>query len=73
MNKNELRIPFNNPLHEQDNETQTFGCRATNPDICKNNMLEGICAFVSSDSICHSPSKGWMKQYAKLVAQGESK
>ena len=72
MNKNKLRVSFSAPLSEQDTDTQTYGCRATNPDICRNNMLENVCAFVSDDSICHSPSKGWKKQYEKLVAQGET-
>lgn len=39
MNKKELTISFNAPLNPQDTETQTFGCRANNPDICRNNSL----------------------------------
>ena len=46
MNTKELLIPFGAPLKEQDTETQTFGCRANNPDICGNNGLPGVCAFV---------------------------
>ena len=37
MNKKDLLIPFNAPLHSQDTELQTYGCRANNPDICGNN------------------------------------
>lgn len=49
MTEKELKIPFNAPLHEQDTESQTFGCRQNNPDICGNNGLSGICAFASKD------------------------
>lgn len=45
MNEKELRIPFNAPLNEQDTETQTYGCRQNNPDICGNNGLSGILCF----------------------------
>jgi hypothetical protein len=44
MNK-DLKIPFDVPLHELDPETQTYGCRQKNPDICGNNSLPGVCAF----------------------------
>lgn len=44
---NELIIPFNAPFNELDTEAQTFGCRANNPNICKYNSLENVCAFVS--------------------------
>ena len=43
----ELKIAFNAPLNKEDTDTQTYGCRANNPDICGNNGLEGICAFYS--------------------------
>ncbi len=59
-------IPFNNPLNPEDTETETFGCRANNPDICKNNGVQGLCAFVNNDNICRSPSRAWKKQYHKL-------
>ena len=39
----ELKIPLDAPLHEKDTETQTYGCRQRNPDICGNNMMPGIC------------------------------
>ena len=62
----ELRIKFNAPLNPQDSETQTYGCRANNPDICGNCYIEGICAFASEDNICNKPSVAWKKQYQKL-------
>lgn len=66
MTKKELKVGFNTPLNKEDTETQTFGCRANNPDICSNNGLPGICAFVSTDCICKKPSRAWKKQYQKL-------
>ena len=48
MNK-ELIIPFDAPLNEKDTESQTYGCRQNNPNICGNNSLPGICAFVCED------------------------
>lgn len=61
-----LKIPFNAPLNPKDTETETYGCRANNPDICKNNGVSGICAFENPDCICKCPSKAWKKQYHKL-------
>lgn len=61
-----LCIKFDAPLNDQDTETQTYGCRQNNPDICNSNGLDGICAFVCKDSICRKPSRAWKKQYAKL-------
>ena len=66
----ELRIPFNAQLNAEDTETQTYGCRANNPDICKNNGVTNICAFASDDSICRRPSRAWKKKYNEL--KGES-
>lgn len=62
----ELKIKFKAPLNKLDSETQTYGCRANNPDICGNAYLENICAFVRSDKICKKPSSAWKKQYHKL-------
>ena len=67
--KKELRISFNAPLLEGDTEIQTYGCRANNPDICKNNGIEDICAFESEDHICKTPSLAWKKQYLKLKGE----
>ena len=65
MNK-KLKVPFNAPLNDCDTETQTYGCRANNPDICGNNGLHNICAFESFDCIRKKPSRAWKKQYQKL-------
>ena len=65
--KNRLIIAFKAPLNRLDTEKQTYGCRANNPDICANNMIEGICAFSSPDCICKRPSRAWNRQYKKLA------
>ena len=61
-----IKVPFGAPLNELDSETQTYGCRANNPDICANNSIADACAFASSDCICKKPSRAWKKQYTKL-------
>lgn len=63
MSEKELRFSLKAPLNDGDTESQTYGCRATNPDICKNCYIEGICAFTSSDQICKAPSFKWKKYY----------
>jgi hypothetical protein len=68
---NKLHIDFNAKLNEADTESQTYGCRANNPEICGNNGLASVCAFVSEDCICRRPSRAWKKQYKKL--QGAQK
>ena len=52
----ELHIKFNAPLNFEDTISQTYGCRANNPEICKNAYIEGVCAFVTFDNICKKPS-----------------
>ena len=47
MNEQELRFSLKAPLNDGDTESQTYGCRATNPDICKKYYVEGTCAFTS--------------------------
>lgn len=51
MSNNSVHIPFAAPLNAVDTETQTYGCRANNPDICANNGLYEVCAFVNADHI----------------------
>lgn len=64
---NDLKIPFDAPLHELDSETQTYGCRQKNPD--GNNSLPGVCAFITDDCICQKPSRAWKRQYTVLKVQ----
>ena len=64
------KVPFKAPLHKFDTESQTFGCRANNPDICANNSLPGVYAFSSDDGICRKPSRAWKKQYQLLKEAG---
>ena len=70
MKKN--TVPFSSPLNEKDTELNTFGCRSNNPDICGNNGLDGVCAFVRDDGMCQKPSRAWKKQYQKLLAEKEA-
>ena len=65
MKKTDLHIGVHSPLRPEDTSTQTYGCRANNPDICASNYLPGVCAFASEDCICHKPSRAWKKQYNK--------
>ena len=65
MNK-KLKTPFDAPLHELDSETQTYGCRHKNPEICGSNSLLDICAFTTDDCICRKPLRAWKRQYELL-------
>ena len=66
MDSKQLHFSLSDPLHDLDTEKQTFGCRANNPDICKNCFIEGKCAFSSEDHICKSPSAKWKRFYTQL-------
>lgn len=66
MNIKELQFSFHAPLNSGDSETQTYGCRANNPNICKNADSVSICAFTTTDHICKKPSRAWKKQFLKL-------
>ncbi len=63
MSNNELRFLIKEKLNIQDTENQTYGCRANNPDLCKNCYVDGICAFINKDKICKKPSAKWKKYY----------
>ena len=52
MSDRVIKVDFNAPLNEEDSETQTYGCRQNNPDICKYNGIPNICAFVTEGNIC---------------------
>ena len=56
------------PLHPLDTETQTVGCRHTQPDICAKNGLPKVCALVRPDKTCYAPPQSWPKQFQKLKA-----
>ncbi len=66
MKDNKLHFNLSDPLNKQDSETQTYGCRANNPDICKFCFVENICAFVRDDNICLRPSKKWNQYFKEL-------
>jgi hypothetical protein len=54
------------PLYNEDSLFQTYGCRHTNPNICSNNSLSGICAFTSENNICKRPPRSWTNKFKKL-------
>lgn len=69
----EYVIPFNEKLSPLDTESQTYGCRQNNPDICSSNNLPDVCAFCCPDHICKKPSRAWKKQYHKLKEANAAK
>jgi hypothetical protein len=64
--KKKLIFSQQEPLHSLDSESQTYGCRQTNPEICKFNSVPNICAFVTEDNVCRHPSRAWAKKYLEL-------
>ena len=66
----DLKFPFNAPLNEMDTESQTYGCRQNNPNICGSNGILEVCAFVCADKICRKPSRLWKKKYKELKEAG---
>ncbi len=66
MSWEKVKVSFNAPLNDEDTENQTWGCRANNPDICKNNGIPELCAYSRNDCICKCPSRAWKRQYEKL-------
>lgn len=60
------------PLTPQDTEEHSFGCRHSNPDICKNNQTEGKCAFVRPDGLCLMPPRTWKAIFLELKADVEA-
>ena len=65
MNKKDL-LNSKKKLNNRDTIYETYGCRHTNPDICANNSLPGICAFSSDDCICKRPPRSWKKTFEEL-------
>jgi len=59
------------PLHPLDTETQTFGCRHTNPYVCAEYRMPYVCALCKKDKICLAPPRCWKKRFAKLKAKME--
>jgi hypothetical protein len=58
---------YHEPLHPEDSETQTFGCRHASPHTCAKHSLRGVCAFVREDRLCLSPRRSWPQQYRRLI------
>ncbi|HIC70775.1 MAG TPA: hypothetical protein EYO88_01620 [Alphaproteobacteria bacterium] len=61
-----MKVDQRRPLSEHDTETQTLGCRHSNPDSCRNNSTEKKCAFVRDDNICLLPPRSWLKLFEEL-------
>ena len=66
MTEKPIKSIFHASLKPLDSESQTQGCRHTNPDVCANHSLPQKCAFVREDGICFLPPKSWPKQYRQL-------
>ena len=64
-----LLVPQTSPLSLEDNSSQTYGCRHTNPNICGSNNLGKVCAFVREDHICKKPPRTWRLLFEKLSKQ----
>lgn len=60
-------------LFDKDTESQTFGCRHTNPDICSNNSIPDVCAFTSKDCVCKRPQRSWKKMFKELKEKEDQK
>ena len=71
MTKKPIKSIFHASLKPLDSESQTQGCRHTNPDICANYSLPQKCSFVREDGICFLPPKSWPKQYRQLRKTSE--
>ena len=71
MTEKPIKSIFHASLKRLDSESQTQGCRRTNPDICANHSLPQKCAFVREDGICFLPPKSWPKQYRQLRKTSE--
>ncbi len=61
---------FHEPLKPADSDTQTEGCRHSNPDNCASHSLPNICAFVRRDGMCLRPPRSWPKRYKLLLIKG---
>ena len=71
MTEQPIKSIFHASLKPLDSESQTQGCRHTNPDVCANHSLPQKCAFVREDGICFLPPKSWPKQYRQLRKTSE--
>ena len=68
MTTNHIHIPYRAPLNSGDTENQTYGCRATSPNICKNHGMAG-CAYVNQTGIWMMPPRGWNKHFKELKGE----
>lgn len=64
-----LKFKITDPLNKNDTEVETYGCRASNSNTCKWNMLQNACAFVREDQKCKKPSRKWPSIYQGLLSK----
>lgn len=57
------------PNSDGDTESQTVGCRHSNPDICRNHSTPNKCAFVRLDGQCLLPPQTWKGLFRQLQQQ----
>jgi len=67
-----MKIAQRRPLGAADTVAPPFGCRHSNPDICKNNLTDGKCVFVRSHNICLLPPRSWGRIFRELQGGGTS-
>lgn len=63
-----MKIDQRRSLSDLDTEFQTVGCRAFNPNNCRNHSTEKKCAFVKDDDLCLLPPKSWKKIFGEIRA-----
>ena len=57
---------YKRPLMSGETESLTIGCRHSNPNICRKNGQENVCALFRADNICTSPPSSWVKRFEEL-------
>jgi hypothetical protein len=60
---------YKEPLKKGETNLLTIGCRHSNPDICRKNGQDDVCALVRKDNICTSPPRTWAKLFEELNKQ----
>lgn len=72
MNRKYLQIVFNALLNKQNPESQPYGCRVNNPNICVSHSMPNICSYELKDGICRKPSRVWKWKYTELKMGGDN-
>jgi len=65
---------FDSPLHDEDTETQTFGCRHSRPDRCRNYRMPGHCSFAAcSDGLCRCVPQRWKRRFRQMQEEEQTR